>query len=194
MFENQLEQQIISLYDNNLKSLYSINHISKRLKKTYPYINRKVKSMICDRILNRRIIGRSYLCSLNFSNEKTIVLLTLYEINKKRMLEKRYGVDFSKITHLNESFRIHLGVVLLDDNCLLIVCDDAREKEGITRKMKCLLKFKSKVVSREEFMKRLISNNGSLFTNHVVVYGYERFFEFIMQADKELSRIYSPFT
>ena len=97
MIENRLELDIISLYDNNLKSLFSINQISKKLDKKYPYINKKVKQLIKSDILQKINFGRSHLCSINLDSDRAIILLSLNEIRKKERFLCDLGTDMNQM-------------------------------------------------------------------------------------------------
>ena len=89
MIGNELEQEIISLYAKGISSLYSINQIAQKLKKKYPYINKKVSALIDEDIFTKTIAGRSYLCSLNLHNDETLYLLILGEIKSKKNAFKK---------------------------------------------------------------------------------------------------------
>ena len=86
MIGNRLEKEILGIFDRDIYSLLSINQISKKLHKAYPYINAKVNELIKEGVLNKSQIGRSYLCSLNLNSEKTIALLSLMGTEKKEKI------------------------------------------------------------------------------------------------------------
>jgi hypothetical protein len=77
---NKLEQEIVGLF-RGLNEHYSINRISSLLNKSYPYIYKKVNFLIEEGVLTKINVGNSHLCSINLSNPKTVVLLSISDIN-----------------------------------------------------------------------------------------------------------------
>lgn len=61
----------------------TINQIAKSLKEHYSFVNRIVNRLIENNVIEVNKSGRSYLCSLNLRNERTLALLQLSEIEKK---------------------------------------------------------------------------------------------------------------
>ncbi|MFW5990880.1 MAG: hypothetical protein ACOCQX_01495 [Candidatus Nanoarchaeia archaeon] len=181
MFGKDLTQEIIALYDSNLLNVFSINEISKKLGKKYPYVNKKVSSLIGENILKKIVVGRSYLCSLNLENEKTILLLCLNEINKQPSHAGKVK-QFIRRQRLESS--IHSVVEL--QGRLIFILNELKPRRKIERYFE-----NSTALDRDEFIDMLIENPG-LFKNHTVVYGYERFFELITTSADELKRVYSP--
>lgn len=181
MFGKDLDQEIIGLYDSNLLNLFSINEISKRLGKKYPYINKKVTSLIEKGILKKIVVGRSHLCSLNLENERTILLLALNEINKQTN-DTKVIKDFIKKHNLD--LTIH-SVVKFQDKSIFIL-NNLRDRRKIERFFENAI-----ALDKTEFIDMLIEDS-SLFSEHTVVYGYERFFELITFAREELKKVYSP--
>ncbi len=181
MFENKLEQEIIGLYTENLVNLFSINEISKKLNKKYPYINKKVTQLINRGILKKIVVGRSYLCSLNLENEKTILLLTLCQINKK---QSNSNTLKEYIIKNNLESTIH-SVVSYNNN-LVVIVNSLRERKTILKEFP-----KAIIIHKTEFMDMLLETP-ELFRDHLVLYGYERFFELILVIKEELKTKYSP--
>lgn len=181
MFENKLEQDIIGLYSENLVNLFSINEIAKRLNKKYPYINKKVTQLINKGILKKIVVGRSYLCSLNLENEKTILLLALCQINKKNPESK----DIRKYIIKNNLELVIHSVVSYHGN-LVFVVNGLRDRKAIMDNYP-----EAQIVHKSEFVDMLLETP-ALFQNHLVLYGYERFFELIVSVKDELISKYSP--
>ena len=183
MIEKKLENDIIALYDSNLVNLFSINQISKKLNKKYPYINKKVTELLKRGILNKIVIGKSYLCSLNFNNEKTILLLNMHELQKKSRL-----TDIKKIEQFIDETRLRITVhsVISYRKNLVFVVENISDRREIQRKFRNCV-----VVDKKEFLDLLVEES-QLFANHVVIYGVERFFELLKLELDELKRLYSP--
>jgi len=182
MIENKLEKDIISLYDNNLVNLFSINQIANKLGKKYPYINKKVNELLDQKILNKIVVGKSYLCSLNFENDKTIILLSLLELNKKKRQSFENFENFVNKTRLE----ITIHCIIKFNNRILFVVEDLRDRRKIEREFKGTL-----VVDKREFLD-LLGDEKQLFINHTVIYGREKFFELLKLELDELKRLYSP--
>jgi hypothetical protein len=62
----------------------TINQLAKVLKKSYGYTNTHVHALAAQGILAKREVGSAILCSLNYSTEETLGLLSLISIRKKR--------------------------------------------------------------------------------------------------------------
>jgi len=183
MTENKLEQDIIKLYDSNLVSVFSINQISKKLNKKYPYINKKINDLLKHKIMSKIVIGKSHLCGLNFFNDKTHLLLSLNEINKKSKVKQTDAVT----AFINRSFSdMCIHSVIFFDNTLVFVVDDLKQRRTIEKKFP-----ESIIVDKEELIDLIIENK-QLYSNHTVIYGNERFFELIKHNLDEIKRCYSP--
>jgi len=180
---NQLEQDIISLYDDNLVNLFSINQIAHKLGKKYPYINKKVNQLIKQNILNKTVIGKSYLCSLNFENHKTVLMLCMRQYLKtskeKAAAEVNRFIDEQKMD-------LSIHCVVSYNNHILFVVEDLRDRRKITRRIK-----RARVVGKQEFLD-LLDEEEAVFRKHAVIYGAERFFELLRIELDELKRLYSP--
>jgi len=182
MFENKLEQQIIQLYDSNLVNLFSINQISKNLNKKYPYINKKVSQLLKKGIMKKIVVGRSYLCTLNFENPRTLLLLALNEINKKKPVIAGEITEFIK----NSSLQVSVLSAVVFNKSLLFVVNDMRDRRPIQRR------FPDAMIVDKQAMLDMLSVNKEFFTSHVVIYGYENFFSLLRLELEELKRLYSP--
>ena len=176
-----LEQEIISVYDKNIYSFYSINQISKKLNKTYPYINKKVSYMIKENILKKYIMGNSYLCSPNLNNEKTVILLTLNEIKKRDILLKKDKSLFNIINSIDSlKKKITIHAVALYNQKLYFVLENLDDKKIINDS----IKFKSIFLTKSDFQTSILK--GKIINNYVVLYGFSKFFEFIQEIYLQL--------
>lgn len=193
MIGNELEQEIISLYSKDISSLYSINQIAHRLGKKYPYINKKVTVLIKNNIFKKTIIGRSYLCSLNLDNDETIYLLILNEIRKKKAeLELDPGLQ-KALEYINKAKKIiNLQLVIKSKERILFVLPTAEDKEQFEKAIvKAVMQnYKTEIQTREEFLKELLKNK-DLQENHVILHGYEKYYEHIKEIEDELKLKYS---
>ena len=82
MITEQLE--IIRIFSEEFARELTINQIAKLLKKSYAFTNRYTHELIASKILNKKIVGSSILCSLNMRNEETIGTLVLNSIIKRK--------------------------------------------------------------------------------------------------------------
>ncbi|MBN2458351.1 hypothetical protein JXB31_04440 [Candidatus Woesearchaeota archaeon] len=182
MIGNKLEQDIVHLYDSNLVNLFSINQISQKLGKRYPYINKKVSMMLKSGIMNRIVVGRSHLCSLNLDNYRTLLLLSMNELNKKKPAVAGEVMAFAEKNSLSTTL---LSVVYYK-NTLLFVVDDLRDRRTIQRS------FPKAVVVDKPALLDMLSTDSELFRNHKVLYGFENFFTLLRLELDEIKRLYSP--
>lgn len=79
----KLELKIVDLLSRNRERKFTINEIAKSLKEYYSFVHRTVNRLIKDGVITKEKAGKSYLCSVNLENEKTIALIQLSEIEKK---------------------------------------------------------------------------------------------------------------
>lgn len=81
-----LELKIIDLLSKNMEKRFTINEISKNLGEYYSFVHKIVNRLSKEDVITKTKAGKSYLCSLNLSNEKTLVLIQLGEIKKREKL------------------------------------------------------------------------------------------------------------
>lgn len=77
----ELALKIVNLLAKGGK--HTINEIAKKLQEYYSFVHRVVNKLVKDGVLRKEAVGRAYLCSLQWSNEKVIPLLQLAEIEKR---------------------------------------------------------------------------------------------------------------
>lgn len=193
MIGNDLEQEIISLYAKDISSLYSINQIAHRLGKKYPYINKKVSALIKNNIFKKTIIGRSYLCSLNLRNDETIYLLILNEIRKKKTeleLDKNLQPVIEYISKAKKITNLHLA--LKSREKIIFVLPAAEEKEQFEKALvkEAMNGYKTEIHTKQSFLKELLDNK-ELQEKHVILHGYEKYYDYLREIEDELKLKYS---
>ncbi|MBW2991485.1 hypothetical protein KY348_07335 [Candidatus Woesearchaeota archaeon] len=193
MIGNELEQEIISLYAKDISSLYSINQIAHRLGKKYPYINKKVSVLIKNKIFKKTIIGRSYLCSLNLENDETIYLLILNEIRRKKAeLELDSNLQ-AVLGYINKAKKIiNLQVVLKHKEKIIFVLPTKEEKEQFEKAIvkQAMNGYQAEIYTKQDFLKELLDNK-ELQEKHIILYGYEKYYDYIREIEDELKLRYS---
>jgi hypothetical protein len=188
---NKLEQEIIGIFNRDITAILSINQISKKLNKAYPYINTKVNELIEERILNKIQVGRSYLCSIDLNNDKAILLLSLNDINKR---EKYLGkIKKSKdiideIRLIKKEFKTY--TILLQGKKLIFVLDHIHDKEAIKNKFNRIRKFELEFITKLEFQDKMLSDK-SLLTDRVILYSPETYYELIQEIQSQIFVKYS---
>ena len=178
MIFGDVDIEIVEAFSKRLVAFYSINQIAKILNKTYPYVNKRVSYLIEVGILRKSVLGSSHLCSLNLDNDKCLVLLSLVEIEKrdkflKRNSELRGALELLK----KEISKRTIHCILLSKEKIVFVLEDPQYSIVIQG-------FQSTVVGKEEFLDLLLNND--VLQDHVIVYGFERYFEFVKEVEKEL--------
>ncbi len=183
MGKNTLENEILRLYTDNLVNLFSINQIAKKLSKKYPYINKKVGMLISSGILKKIVVGRSHLCSLNLDNPKTVLALAMAELELQKKIP-----DIRKIKEgiAELRFRTSLLVCVYYKEKLVFVVDNIRDRREIVRAFS-----DSIVLDRNQFLD-LMLDDPELFSSHIILYGFEKFYELLMFEIDEIKRRYSP--
>ncbi|MBW2970613.1 hypothetical protein KY320_00470 [Candidatus Woesearchaeota archaeon] len=168
----------MELFSKDIVAYFSINQIAKLIGKTYPYVNKRVGYLIEEGILKKNVVGASHLCSVNFSNDKAIVLLSLVEIEKRdRFWNTRQELQkaFELIVKDNEERVFHC--VLMHKKQLIFVVDDSKCKVKIEG-------YDTKCVDKPGFKKLLLE--GAILQDHTIISGFERYFEFIRGVEREL--------
>ncbi|MBN1386599.1 hypothetical protein JW968_06540 [Candidatus Woesearchaeota archaeon] len=112
--------KIIDLFAKDLSQDFTILQISKQFKKSYSFINKEVRNLINQGILRKRIVGNAILCSLDFSNHRTILYLALNSFENKT---ESQNTDFDAlIEELQKHDVIHS--VYFSDKTLCIICEN----------------------------------------------------------------------
>jgi hypothetical protein len=193
---NSLEQEIINLYTEDVSSVYSINQIAGRLGKKYPYINKKVTILIKNKIFKKTIVGRSYLCSLNLENEETVYLLILNEIKRKKIaVESNHKLKQSLEYIEKISKLMNIELAIKQENSIIFVLDNDEEKEKFVNHIikQALPGYEIEVMTKESFLIRLVKDN-ALREEHIILHGYEKYYEYIHAIEDELKVRYSRIT
>jgi len=107
MIGNKLEQSIISVFQENLSETFSINSVSKILKKSYPNINKKSNFLLKEGILGKITIGNSYQCFLNLNNDKAKIYIAINELNKRDSLIQRDKIFQAIIDEIQQIGKRH---------------------------------------------------------------------------------------
>ena len=181
MIIGTVDIEIIELFSQNLMAFYSINQIAKLLKKKYPYVNRRVSYLVKQGILRKRVIGSSHLCSLNLANDKCVMMLGMIEVDKRDSLLKIWPKLQKVSALLGEKKKLrNIYCALVSSRKLIVVVDEITEKRSVGG-------IESLYVTREQFRTLLL--DGDVIEDHVILYGFEVFYEFVKGAEKELRNL-----
>ena len=204
-----VERKIAWLYDGNILAEYSINEIARKLgRKGYSFIYNKVMSMIKARILKKRKVGPSALCSLNLGEYGTVLMLCQLEAGKMKKMYQGHkalkGLLDRFVEESNQANTVHFAAVFgsyakgtakeKSDVDLLVVVED-RKKETVSRVANTLsmahaVELNAVVLDKKLFQSMLtfkdVNVGKETLKHHVVVYGCERFFEYVREVENEL--------
>lgn len=204
-----VEREIVRLYDGNILAEYSINEIAKKLgRKGYSFIYDKVMSMVKAGVLKKRVVGTSALCSLNLSEYGTTLLLCQLEAEKAKELYSKgkalRGILGKLVEESKQTNTVHCIVIFgsyakgtakeKSDVDLLVVVEN-RKKETVSRVANTLsmahaVELNAVVLDKKLFQSMLTSKDANVgketLRYHVVVYGCERFFEYVREVENEL--------
>jgi DNA-binding Lrp family transcriptional regulator len=184
---NKLEKEILSIFNRDISSFLSINQISKRLKKSYPYINIKVNQLIEEGVLNKASVGKSYQCSINLNNEKAVALLSLNEVEKKEIVLKKlnnYDQLETAIYKLRKEFKIYS--LLLSKNTLIFILDYLHDKEAIIGMAPEITKYDLLFFDKVGFQQYVLKNS-NILVDLIILYSFEKYFEFINDIKDQLT-------
>lgn len=173
MIGNKLEQAIIGVFQQDLSSTYSINQISKILKKSYPLINKKSNFFLRENILKKIDVGRSYQCFLNMRSDKARVLMALNEINKKEIFvqkNKNFEMVLDELSQLSKKFLI--DTVLLYKKTIIFVMSDTEKKHEILELSILTKDYTLLFFTRKDFQNYFLGNK-DLQKYHIVLYNMD---------------------
>ena len=87
--------EIINLFCKDFSRELTIRQISKLIKKSYAYTNKEVWELINSEVLNKKEIGKSLICSLNF-NKLSKALLTYNSTIRSKNIETKILTSFKQ--------------------------------------------------------------------------------------------------
>jgi DNA-binding Lrp family transcriptional regulator len=181
MLIGEVDREIIGLFSEDIAAYYSINKIAKKLGKKYPYINKRVSSLLEQAILKKSVLGNTYLCSINFGSDSAVAMLSLVEIDKRNSAatkNERLGKLLEQIRAKKRE--VNIGCAVISGTRLILVGQDR-----IVSSDSLSLKGYSYVcASRKDFLKMLCEEG--VVKDHVILYGFERYFEMVGEVEKEL--------
>ncbi|HYD03221.1 MAG TPA: hypothetical protein VEC16_02885 [Alphaproteobacteria bacterium] len=186
MVGNKLEQSIVAVFQDDLSSTFSINQVSKILKKSYPIINKKSNNLLEEGILRKINVGRSYQCSLNMSNEKARILVALNEIDKKNSFiqKNKHLVNVTdEIIQLSKKFNI--STVILNKNNLLFVLDNLGDKKDILEITTLTRDYILSFYDLDSFRQKFLSDH-DLRKYHFVLYNTDIYANIVASPYDEL--------
>lgn len=185
MIGNDFEQEIIALFDA-IKTGYTINQISTKLNKAYPYVNKKVNEFIEEGIFRKLVVGKSYLCSLNLTNEKATVLLTIHEIRKKESFirkEKSYNYFLDNLNKLKQT--VPISSVLIQDKAIHIILDSIEDKNLLKKHLAEFREFDFELHDKKSYQKYFLEHPEAI-QRRIILAGCERYFEMISEVADRL--------
>ena len=188
----KLELRIVELLAKNMEKRFTMNEIAKALKEYYSFVHRIINRLAEDGVIIKNKAGKSYLCSFNIGNEKSLALMQLAEIEKKEELNKELRLileDFAKSAEyavsiiLFGSYAKGMATKESDIDVLLI----SKGKEGIDKIAKEIYAKYGKeinvvVMTPDEFKKqREKAIIKEIISSHYVIYGAENFVNLVFK-------------
>jgi hypothetical protein len=185
MIGNKLEQSIIEVFQNNLSTTFSINQISKILKKPYPLINKKSNIFLKEEILRKINVGRSYQCFLNMQNDKTKILMVLNEVKKKELL-----FSYSSDKELSQepfelASKYPIESIILYKKTLIFLCDSNLNQEAL-KQHSILTERYTFIFMDKDNLKRLFMENKDFREYYTILYNPYRFIELLSELKDAL--------
>lgn len=167
------ELETISIFSKDLFLNLTINQISKKLDKSYAFTNQHIKSFLDEGILQKRVVGSAILCSLNFSNERTLGLLMLNSI-----VEKQAQKIDKKIESIVSNIKKAKGVksIFLAKDTVTIICENKDELQ--THLLKNSNNQNVTLIDINEFK---LSFKNIDMKNVTIIEGYESFWRLISE-------------
>ncbi|NOZ81524.1 MAG: winged helix-turn-helix domain-containing protein [DPANN group archaeon] len=180
--ENRLDLAILQLFLRNTYLRLSINEIARRLGRQYPNINRKVNELLQEDILLKQVIGRSHLCSLNLDNPRTRLLMGLIEL---RRLEQEQPKEAKALRERVRELRRHhpINFALLKGREIFLCIQRNTPRKG-PRSLAADGAWQIRSIPSADMSRHLLEH--SLFADHHLIYGFDRYYEFINDHEQEL--------
>ena len=194
----KLELKIVDLLARNLEKKFTINNVAKLLKEHYSFVHRIVNKLFEDGVIYKDKVGKSYICSLNLENEKTLILLQLSEIEKKDYFlssNKELKLILDDFVKLAESQINLISMVLFgsyakdtatkeSDIDIFMVSKGKAGIDKISREIyaKYGKEINTIIITPDDFRKQrnkdLIKE---IINNHYIIYGVERFVDLVFR-------------
>ena len=189
MIGNKLEQAIISVFQDDLSSTFSINAISKKLEKSYPIINKKSNFFLKEGVLRKINIGKAYQCFLNLQNDKAKLFMSINEINKRELfIQKTKGFEhvMDEISQLARKFPI--DSILLYKKTLIFIMPDTRHKSDIMELSVLTKDYNMLFFDKDAFQEYFLENT-DVQKYHLILHGPNIYLDMIAQiSDKIMMR------
>jgi hypothetical protein len=186
MIGNKLEQSIIELFQSNISSTFSINQVSKILKKPYPLINKKINFFLQEGILKKMDIGRSYQCFLNMQSDKAKILMMINEINKKEAYIQK-AKDFEAIMDevLQLAKKFHIETIILYKKTIIFVMPNTEKKGEVLEQSMLTRDYNLLFLNRKAFQERFAIDE-DFRRYHLVLYNTDIFLNMITDVAEKL--------
>ena len=170
------ELETISIFSKDLALALTINQISKKLDKSYAFTNKYIRDFLDDGILQKKVVGSAILCSLNFSNEKTLGLLMLNSIEEKQQFLQK--TDKKTIELIKEIKKTHgIKSVFFINGNINLICENKAQTtlllSNITNQ-----NHKITIVDENEFKLGFKTLD---MQNLTIIEGYESFWRLISE-------------
>jgi len=193
-----LELKIIDLLSKNMEKRFTINEIAKNLGEYYSFVHKIANRLSKEDVLTKTKAGNSYLCSLNLSNEKTLVLIQLSEIKKREELytDKALKLILDDFVKSHESLNKNIAAVVLfgsyakgtatgeSDIDILLIGKSAVGAEKITREIyaKYGKEISPIMMTATDFKKQKAEAViREIIKNHYVLYGVDNFVKLVFE-------------
>jgi len=177
MLIGDVDREILELFSEDIAAFYSINQIAKRLGKKYPYLNKRVSSLLEQGILKKSVLGNTYLCSLNLASDSAIAMLSMVEIERREKAAARDRSLRQLIEQIKSEKREGLVCAVISGSRLIYVCQERLSLPKLTG-------FASSSVDKAGFLDMLCSSG--VIKEHTILYGFEGYFRLVREVEKEL--------
>ncbi|PLW79787.1 hypothetical protein C0585_05905 [Candidatus Woesearchaeota archaeon] len=171
------ELETINLFSKDLTLNLTINQISKELNKSYAFTNKYVRDFLDEGILSRKIVGSAILCSLNFSNEKTLGLLMMNSIDDKMNFMKKSNPKMLSLSIQLASTPTLKSLFLLN-NKFHIICEDKKLASDYFDSISKTINKNITLLDQNEFK---LGVKGFDLKKITILEGYERFWKLISE-------------
>lgn len=191
--------KIVDFLARNMDEKFTINKVAKAVGEHYSLVHRTINKLVNEKVVIRTKVGKSYLCSLNLENEKSLTLIQLSEIEKRNeFYEKNKKLklileDF--VNSVKSQSKNIISIVLFGSHAkgtatkesdidILLISKGKIEIEKITREMyaKYGKEISTLIITQSDFEKQ--KNKAvikEIIRSHYVLYGVENFVNLVFK-------------
>ncbi|MBI5066536.1 nucleotidyltransferase domain-containing protein [Candidatus Woesearchaeota archaeon] len=203
MMLTKFQQSIVALLASDITREYTIREISQVLRKNYRNTYESVQELIKNKIIHKKRVGRSDICSLDLKQEETIDSLVGAEELRKLSFKKKHSSIKILLFELISKFKKYTSFFCMvvfgsyasgtarerSDLDLLMILPDIKQKNNFIKEMNLMqittnVTISPIIISENEFRdmlssKQEINVGKETIKKHILFYNSQIFWELV---------------